>query len=175
MIINDILDLSKIEAGKLQLENIGFEPKEMVSRAMQVLMHRAEEKGITLTNSSCDEDLSPALIGDPYRLNQVLLNLISNAIKFTTKGGVNLSCVVLKESPLTQTISVSVKDTGIGMDGFFVKSLFDKFSQEDVSVTRQYGGTGLGMSICKDLVELMGGDISVESTKGVGTRVSIYH
>ncbi|MDB5276667.1 MAG: luxQ 5 [Ferruginibacter sp.] len=172
VIINDILDLSKIEAGKLQLENIGFEPKEMVSRAMQVLMHRAEEKGITLTNSSCDEDLSPVLMGDPYRLNQVLLNLISNAIKFTTKGGVNLSCVVLKESPLTQTISVSVKDTGIGMDGFFVKSLFDKFSQEDVSVTRQYGGTGLGMSICKDLVELMGGEISVESTKGVGTRVS---
>jgi CheY-like chemotaxis protein len=83
-----------------------------------------------------------------------------------------LSCVALKESPLTQTISVSVKDTGIGMDGSYVKSLFDKFSQEDVSVTRKYGGTGLGMSICKDLVELMGGQIIVESRKDVGTCVS---
>ncbi len=172
VIINDILDLSKIEAGKLNLENIGFEPKAVISRAMQVLVHKAEEKGLSITNSKFDTNLSPVLMGDPYRLNQVLLNLISNAIKFTEKGGVDLSCSVIKDTPGTQTIFVEVKDSGIGMDGQFVKNLFEKFSQEDVSVTRQYGGTGLGMSICKDLLSLMGGEILVESKKGVGTTIS---
>ncbi|MEO6231975.1 MAG: PAS domain S-box protein [Ferruginibacter sp.] len=172
VIINDILDLSKIEAGKLNLENIGFEPKAVISRAMQVLVHKAEEKGLSITNSKFDANLSPVLMGDPYRLNQVLLNLISNAIKFTEKGGVDLSCSVIKETPGTQTIFVEVKDSGIGMDEGFVKNLFEKFSQEDLSVTRQYGGTGLGMSICKDLLSLMGGEIMVESKKGVGTTIS---
>ena len=172
VIINDILDLSKIEAGKLNLENIGFEPTAVISRATQVLMHKAEEKGLSITNSKSDARLWPVLMGDPYRLNQVLLNLISNAIKFTEKGGVDLSCTVLKESAASQTVFVEVKDTGIGMDKEFVKNLFENFSQEDVSITRQYGGTGLGMSICKDLIELMGGEIMVESTKGVGTTIS---
>ncbi len=172
VIINDILDLSKIEAGKLNLESIGFEPKAVISRAMQVLVHKAEEKGLTITNSKFDTSLSAVLMGDPYRLNQVLLNLISNAIKFTEKGGVDLSCTVLNETSLTQTIFVEVQDSGIGMDEHFVKNLFEKFSQEDLSVTRQYGGTGLGMSICKDLIELMGGEIIVKSTKGVGTSIS---
>jgi PAS domain S-box-containing protein len=172
VIINDILDLSKIEAGKLNLENIGFEPKAVISRAMQVLIHKAEEKGLSITNSKFDTGLSAVLLGDPYRLNQVLLNLISNAIKFTEKGGVDLSCSVVNDTPLTQTIFVEVKDSGIGMDEHFVKNLFEKFSQEDLSVTRQYGGTGLGMSICKDLIELMGGEIMVQSTKGVGTTIS---
>jgi CheY-like chemotaxis protein len=172
VIINDILDLSKIEAGKLQLENIGFAPKEVVNRAMQVLMHKAEEKGLYLTDSKCITDLWPVLMGDPYRLNQVLLNLISNAIKFTEKGGVNICSNIVNETAATQTICISIQDTGIGMDEAFVNNLFDKFSQEDVSVTRQYGGTGLGMSICKDLIELMGGEIKVESKKGTGTKVS---
>lgn len=172
VIINDILDLSKIEAGKLNLECIGFEPKAVISRVMQVLMHKAEEKGLSITNSTYDSNLSPVLMGDPYRLNQVLLNLISNAIKFTEKGCVDLSCTVLEDTPTMQLILVEVKDTGIGMDELFVNNLFEKFSQEDVSVTRRYGGTGLGMSICKDLIELMGGEISVESKKGEGTVVS---
>ncbi|MEJ7587231.1 MAG: PAS domain S-box protein [Ferruginibacter sp.] len=172
VIINDILDLSKIEAGKLNLENIGFEPKALISRAMQVMIHKAEEKGLSISDSTCDSGLSPILMGDPYRLNQVLLNLISNAIKFTEKGGVDLSCSVLKDTPFTQIIQIEVKDTGIGMDELFVNNLFEKFSQEDDSVTRQYGGTGLGMSISKDLVELMGGEIMVKSKKGEGTTVS---
>jgi PAS domain S-box-containing protein len=172
VIINDILDLSKIEAGKLNLEKIGFEPKAVISRAIQVLMHKAEEKGLSITNLHADLALSPVLIGDPYRLNQVLLNLMSNSIKFTEKGSVDLSCFVEEDSKTTQIIIVRVKDTGIGMDELFVKNLFEKFSQEDVSVTRQYGGTGLGMSICKDLIELMGGTINVESKKGEGTTVS---
>ncbi|MEO6549816.1 MAG: PAS domain S-box protein [Ferruginibacter sp.] len=172
VIINDILDLSKIEAGMLNLESISFEPKAVINRAMQVLMHKAEEKGLSITNSTLDDRLSPVLMGDPYRINQVLLNLMSNAIKFTEKGSVDLSCTVVQDSPISQTVQIEVIDTGIGMDDQFVYSLFDKFSQEDVSVTRQYGGTGLGMSISKDLIELMGGQIAVKSKKGVGTSVS---
>ena len=173
VIINDILDLSKIEAGKLNLECIGFEAKSVLSRVMQVMRHKAEEKGLSITNSLSDSALSPVLMGDPYRLNQVLLNLISNAIKFTEKGCVDLCCTVIENTAQTQVLLIEVKDTGIGMDDMFVTNLFEKFSQEDVSVTRQYGGTGLGMSICKDLVELMGGEIIVQSRKGLGTSVGI--
>jgi len=172
VIINDILDLSKIEAGKLNLECIGFEPKDIVSRATQVMTHKAEEKGLSITISNCDAAMSPVLMGDPYRLNQVLLNLISNAIKFTEAGTIDISCKVLDETATRQLVMVEVKDTGIGMEEMFVKNLFEKFSQEDVSVTRQYGGTGLGMSICKDLVELMGGEIIVKSKKGEGTTAA---
>lgn len=172
-IINDILDISKIEAGKLQIEKIGFELKEVVSRAIRVLGHKAEEKGLTITTGSLDNAVSGVLMGDPFRLNQILLNLINNSIKFTEKGGVVISFAVTSETVLTQTVSLTVKDTGIGMEELFVKNLFEKFSQEDASVTRQYGGTGLGMSICRDLVELMGGEIVVESKKGIGTAISV--
>ncbi len=172
VIINDILDLSKIEAGKLSLEKIGFEPKMIVGRAMHVMMHKAEEKGLAFTNSFCDPKISPVLIGDPYRLNQILLNLISNAIKFTEKGSVDLSCRVIQESDTHQTVRISVADTGIGMEEEFVQNLFQKFIQEDSSITRRYGGTGLGMSIFKELVELMEGSIEVHSKKSVGTTIS---
>ena len=172
-IINDILDISKIEAGKLQIEKIGFELKEVVSRAIRVLGHKAEEKGLTITTGSLDTAVSGVLMGDPFRLNQILLNLINNSIKFTEKGGVVISFEVISETVLTQTVRLTVKDTGIGMEELFVKNLFEKFSQEDASVTRQYGGTGLGMSICRDLVELMGGEIIVESRKGKGTSISV--
>lgn len=172
IIINDILDISKIEAGKLTIEKIGFQPKMVVERVMQVMMHKAEEKGILLTNSFCDSRLSPVLIGDPYRLNQVLLNFISNSIKFTHKGSVDISCSVIEDDDLAQKVKVSVNDTGIGMEEGNIKNLFEKFTQEDESVTRKFGGTGLGLSICKELIELMGGDIEVESKKGIGTTFS---
>lgn len=172
VIINDILDLSKIEAGKLSLEKIAFEPASIIKRAMQALNHKAEEKGLALTNSILDEKVSDVLMGDPYRLNQVLLNIISNAVKFTEKGGVDIKLEVINDARNSQTIQVSVKDTGIGMDEKFRQSLFEKFSQEDASVTRQYGGTGLGMSICRQLIELMDGEINVESEKGFGTTIS---
>ncbi|MGF2411695.1 MAG: PAS domain S-box protein, partial [Ferruginibacter sp.] len=173
IIINDILDLSKIDAGKLTLEKIGFEPKAVMSRVMQVMVHRAEEKGLNFINSFCDARMSPILLGDPYRLNQVLLNLISNAIKFTQKGNVDITCRVKEDLPTKQTVQLTVTDTGIGMDESFAKNLFDKFSQEDSSVVRKYGGTGLGMSISKELVDLMGGKINVSSKKGEGTSISI--
>ncbi len=172
IIINDILDLSKIEAGKLTLEKIGLDLKAVIKRAMQVLMHKAEEKGLTISNSKFDDNTAPILIGDPYRLNQILLNLIGNAIKFTEKGSIDIRCTLLQETNNSQTILLEVEDTGIGMDETFVKNLFEKFTQEDTSITRQYGGTGLGMTISKDLIELMGGNIKVKSKKGHGTNIS---
>ncbi len=172
VIINDILDLSKIEAGKLSLEKIAFEPKAVIKRAMQALNHKAEEKGLSLTNSLLDEKVSEVFLGDPYRLNQVMLNIISNAIKFTEKGSVDIMLEVINNTKMNQTIQVTIKDTGIGMEEKFRQNLFEKFSQEDESVTRQYGGTGLGMSICKELIELMGGEINVISERGVGTSMS---
>jgi PAS domain S-box-containing protein len=172
VIINDILDLSKIEAGKLSFENIGFEPHLFVLNAMQVLANKADEKGLQLTNSYFDNSVSKVLIGDPYRLNQVMLNLISNAIKFTEKGGIDVTLTVLNDTSESQLIKIAITDTGIGMEEEFVQRLFDKFSQEYESVSRKYGGTGLGMSICKDLIELMGGKIYATSKKGVGTTIT---
>jgi PAS domain S-box-containing protein len=169
-ILNDILDLSKLEIGKLSIEKIAFEPKEVLAIAMSVMMHKAEEKGIAFTNSFCDPKLSKVLIGDPFRLNQIILNLISNAIKFTEKGSVNIDCEVLHQDNDKQHIRITVTDTGIGMSETFSKNLFQKFTQEDESTTRKYGGTGLGMSICRELVELMNGKIYAESSKGVGSK-----
>jgi PAS domain S-box-containing protein len=171
-IINEILDLSKIEAGKLSLEVIGFEPKLVIGQVMQVMMHKAEEKGLLFTNSHCDIKLADVLLGDPYRLNQILLNLVSNSIKFTDAGTVDISCNVIEENDLQQIVKVTVSDTGKGMDEAFTKKLFKKYTQEDESTARIYGGTGLGMSICEELVHLMDGSISVESKKGGGTSIS---
>jgi PAS domain S-box-containing protein len=171
IIINDILDLSKLEAGKLNLESIGFRADKLIEQTMQVMMHKAEEKGLALTNSFLDPLLSPVLIGDPYRLNQIFLNLFSNSVKFTEKGMVDIRCTILKDEATEQLVEFQVRDTGIGMDESFLGSLFQKFRQEDESVTRRFGGTGLGMSICKELVEFMHGSISVESKKGEGTII----
>ena len=173
IIINDILDFSKIEAGKLSLENIGFEMTEVIEKAMQVMLYKAEEKGISITKN-ISEGISPVLLGDPYRINQVLLNLINNAIKFTEKGKVSIGCERVKETITTQTLKITVSDTGIGMEKEFVDRIFEKFTQEDVSVTRRYGGTGLGLSISKELVALMGGEIKVVSEKNTGTDISFY-
>ncbi|MCJ8211052.1 PAS domain S-box protein [Mucilaginibacter sp. RS28] len=172
VIINDILDLSKIDAGKLSLETIGFELQKVADRAVQVLSLKAEEKGLRLVNTFFDQQISPVLLGDPFRLNQILLNLIGNAIKFTEKGTVSLKFFLEKDEDTQQTIKVSVEDTGVGMDENYIEHLFDKFSQENESITRQYGGTGLGMSICRELVELMGGTIGAVSAKGKGTIIA---
>ncbi|PWS27538.1 hypothetical protein DHW03_08040 [Pedobacter yonginense] len=172
VIINDVLDLSKIDAGKLSLENIGFNLIDVLQNSMQVITHKGEQKGLDLNNYYFDGKIAPVLIGDPYRINQVLLNLMTNAVKFTEKGSVDLSCKVITDRLHSQVIEVSVKDTGIGMEESFVAHLFDKFSQEYESVSRKYGGTGLGMSICKNLIKQMGGEIFVDSVKNVGTTIS---
>ncbi len=172
VIINDILDLTKIEAGKLNLESIGFDLYKVIMNSSQVFQHKAEEKGLTLVNSSFSADISPILIGDPYRINQILLNLLSNAIKFTEQGSVTVRVMLLEDKEQSQIIQISVSDTGVGMDPGYLDKLFEKFTQEYESISRKYGGTGLGMSICKDLVELMHGHIQVDSTKGKGTTVA---
>ena len=173
VIINDILDLSKLEANKLSFEKIGFKPKLVIGNALKVMQHKAEEKGIKLTNSFCDMQLSPILIGDPYRINQILLNIVSNAIKFTDVGSVDITCKVLKDHGDFQNLEMKITDTGIGMDSIFLNKLFEKFTQEYETKSKNYGGTGLGMAITKSLIDNMGGEILVESEKNKGTTVSI--
>jgi PAS domain S-box-containing protein len=171
VIINDLLDFSKIESGKMTIERIGFHLNVVIDNAVQILRHRAEEKGILLL-SDYDSIVAPVLLGDPYRINQVLMNLLSNAIKFTEEGSVSIACRVAHADAISQTITFTVSDTGIGMSPEFLAHLFDKFSQEDESISRRYGGTGLGMSIIRQLVELMGGTIQVTSEKNMGTSIS---
>lgn len=171
VIINDVLDFSKIEAGQLSLEQIGFNMAELVQRAVHVMAQNAKEKGLHLS-ATVDSTLAPVLIGDPYRLNQILLNLISNAIKFTNAGSVLVHCTC-RNFGRTQSVHITVTDTGIGIDPDFQRNLFTKFTQEDDSIGRRYGGTGLGMSITKQLVDMMGGSIRVSSAKNKGTTVYV--
>ena len=172
IIINDILDFSKIEAGKLTLEKIGFRLPDVINHCCCVMRQKAEEKGLLL-EYSLDENIASVFSGDPHRLNQVLINLLSNAIKFTESGKVTIDCSIEEDNTLNQLIQIKVSDTGIGMSEAFLKDLFAKFSQEDESAARKYGGTGLGMSISKQLIELMGGRIEVKSEKNIGTDVFI--
>ena len=168
-IINEILDFSKIEAGRVELENIPFNLKDILDRVYSYLSHAAEEKTITLS-TSMDIPLQKAVIGDPVRLQQVLSNLVNNAIKFTFTGGVDLSCNLIQETGDSVTLLFSVSDTGIGISKENLQNVFEKFKQEDESVTRIYGGTGLGLAISKQLVGLMGGNLLVDSEKGAGSR-----
>ncbi|MGY3053995.1 PAS domain S-box-containing protein [Pedobacter sp. UYEF25] len=171
VLINDVLDLAKIDAGKLNLEYISFDLMAELLDAIKVVTHKAELKGLTLNQHFVRDKVAPILSGSPDRLKQIIINLLTNAIKFTEKGSVNISCEVLEDKPDAQLIEIAIQDTGIGMDKSYVARIFDKFSQEHESVSRKYGGTGLGMSISKSLIEQMGGTISVNSEKGVGTKV----
>ncbi len=167
-IINDILDMSKIEAGKLVFENIGFDFQKVISDAIQSLSYLAASKSVSLSYS-IDSAIEKILIGDPVRLEQIFLNLISNAIKFTNEGSVEVNCVLKESNETTNCIECNITDTGIGIEKDKLSVIFDSFTQEDTSTTRKFGGTGLGLSITKQLVERMNGTISVESEKGKGT------
>jgi len=172
-IINDILDFSKIEAGRLILESASFRLEDMVSSVLTLLRQRALEKDIELLldiRSSRLAGNSGTFVGDPLRLEQVLTNLLANAVKFTEKGDVQLSIEEISRTTKTCSLRFCVKDTGIGMTPEQVGRLFQEFSQADGSTTRQYGGTGLGLSIAKRLLSLMGGEISVVSEPGKGTQ-----
>ena len=168
VIVNDILDISKIEAGKLDLEYIGFNLKESLNNTIRSLDYKAKEKGIRLQHNF-DDHISTILIGDPVRLNQIIINLINNAIKFTHEGGVTLNCTLVRKTDTTNTIEFRVTDTGIGIDKDKLEKIFESFSQEDESTTRKYGGTGLGLSISTQLVQLYKGQLKVESEKNKGT------
>lgn len=171
VVINDILDISKIEAGKMSIQNIAFRPQELLKNVLAVMRPRADEKGLRL-QLYVETDFPSVLSGDPYRINQILLNLISNSIKFTDKGSVEIRCSSKAFSDSKYRITFSIADTGVGIESGFIPHIFDKFSQEYRSITRRSGGTGLGMAICKQLVELMGGEIAVLSEPGKGTEVT---
>ena len=166
-IINELLDLSKIEAGKMELEAIPFCLLQIIKNAVDLLHVRAEEKGLSL-EIQADEHLPKQVIGDHNRLRQIILNLVGNAVKFTQKGGITVQIALENIVNNTAQIKFAVIDTGIGISEQELPHLFDKFHQVDASTSRKYGGTGLGLFICHQLIELMGGQISVKTEEGKG-------
>jgi PAS domain S-box-containing protein len=171
-LINDILDFSKIEAGKLEIEKIDFELPQLIHGVVGMLAPKATEKSIEIRCEFINK-LPEIVVGDPVRLRQVLVNLASNAIKFTGQGTVQIAAETLKDTDVSDgevQIKFSVIDSGIGIPSEGIKKLFKSFSQVESGTTRKYGGTGLGLAICKQLVGLMGGEIGVESTENVGSQ-----
>jgi len=174
VIINDILDLSKIEAGKMEFEQTPFLVSDVLDTAYHTMLFRAEEKKLEF-KLDIQEEVPKALIGDPVRLTQVLINLTGNAIKFTEKGGVTIRVRLKnKTEDSFADVEFSVVDTGIGIPEDKLGKIFESFSQASSDTTRKYGGTGLGLTISKQLIELQGGAIQVTSTMGQGTSFSFH-
>ena len=167
-IINEILDFSKIEAGKLRLESVEFSLRELLADITKSMSVRAYQQGIALY-SSLDDDVPESLRGDPARLRQILLNLVGNAIKFTPEGEVELRIGVRSRAGERVTLDFEVRDTGIGIPEDRQEAIFAAFDQADTSTTRKYGGTGLGLAISRQIVEMMGGTLSVRSEPGKGS------
>ncbi|OGI06789.1 MAG: hypothetical protein A2Y40_00920 [Candidatus Margulisbacteria bacterium GWF2_35_9] len=167
-VINDILDFSKIEAGKLEIESVDFKLDQVISNIVDVISIKAAEKNIELLNN-IKNDVPCSLIGDPLRLGQVIINLVNNAVKFTEKGHILIKVELIEKDFDRCRIKFSVNDSGIGMTKEQMDKLFFAFSQADSSITRKFGGTGLGLTICKNLVEMMNGKIYVESELGIGS------
>ncbi|MBV8836030.1 MAG: PAS-domain containing protein [Alphaproteobacteria bacterium] len=170
-ILNDILDLSKLDSGKLEFDEQPFSLEAVLDNARSIVGMRAAEKGLAL-RVEIDPNLPQALFGDPNRLRQVILNLVSNAVKFTTSGEIVVSARCARRDEKSATLQIAVRDTGIGIAPDRLGRLFTDFVQADPSIHRQYGGTGLGLAICKRLVDQMGGVIAVESIPGQGSRFS---
>lgn len=172
VIINDILDLSKIEAGKIVIEQTDFVMTELINSIKDILLFRAEEKGLEF-HVSVDDQIPTRLIGDPTRINQVLINLAGNAVKFTEKGYVSLAVTVEKKEGHNYWIRFDITDTGIGISPDYVERIFESFTQAGTDIARRFGGTGLGLTISRQLVTLMNGEISVTSELGKGTRFTV--
>ncbi|MCL4782374.1 MAG: hypothetical protein KJZ70_05005 [Bryobacterales bacterium] len=168
-IVNDVLDLSKLEAGKLSLEKVPFDLRELLEGAVSLLYPQAERKGLAY-GLSYSHRMPAKFIGDPFRLRQIVLNLLSNAIKFTQAGTVHLEAMEGELRGGALWMRLVVEDTGIGIEPEKRRMIFDEFQQGDLSTTRKYGGTGLGLSLSKRLVDLMAGEIEVESNLGKGSR-----
>ena len=167
-VINDILDFSKVEAGRLELEELDFDLRESVENVCDILAQRAHDKGLELV-TVVDDRVPDALIGDSGRLRQVLMNLVGNAVKFTESGEVTVRVDLVEEKAEAAVLKFEVRDTGIGIPADAVPRLFHAFVQADGSTTRKYGGTGLGLAISRQIVGLMGGEISATSTPGTGS------
>lgn len=168
-IINDILDFSKIESGQIQFENIDFELHGLIKNVFQLMKFKADEKGIEF-NYTISPEIPKVLQGDPLRISQILLNLVNNAIKFTHEGKVILNVSLIDRSGQTARILFKTIDTGIGISEEGKTMLFKEYSQSELSTSRKYGGTGLGLAISKNLVNLMNGEIGVESELGKGSE-----
>jgi len=168
-IINDILDFSKIEAGKLDIESIEFNLEDVLENLANMVPVKAQEKRLEILFAT-SPDVPLSLIGDPLRLGQILLNLTNNAVKFTEHGEVVIRTQLVNKTEDQVTLACSVQDTGIGMTAEQAAKLFQPFTQADTSTTRKFGGTGLGLTICKRLVEMMGGEIGVDSKPGQGSN-----
>ena len=167
-ILNDILDLSKIEAGKLSFENIAFDIRRIVKDIVVLHSLKAEQQGVVL-RQQIDESFPAFLMGDPMRLRQVIVNLVSNALKFTKQGEVKISIDVVAKDADSVELKITVSDTGIGIPEAAQETLFNAFTQADGSTTRKYGGTGLGLAIVSQLVEMMGGALGMDSVEGKGS------
>jgi two-component system, sensor histidine kinase len=171
-LLDDVLDMTKIESGKLSLEVTAVDLRALLETATALYRERANGKGLQFT-VSLDEVPEGLFNTDSARLKQVIYNIVSNAVKFTETGEVHVACAAVSTGTGAQYLQIGVTDTGIGMNEETITRLFAPFEQADASITRQFGGTGLGLSICKTLVELMGGEIHVSSTPGVGSRFDI--
>jgi len=167
-LINDILDFSKIEAGKVELETLDFHLRVTLEDTVDILAFKAREKGLALVNT-IDPEVSVHVRGDPGRLRQIIVNLAGNAIKFTSSGSITVKTSLVSDDETTQTLRFAIMDTGIGIPEAKQASLFSPFTQVDSSTTRKYGGTGLGLAISRQLAELMGGTIGLESVEGLGS------
>lgn len=172
-LINDILDFSKIEAGKMDFENIAFDLRHEMDVFIKIMVFKAQEKGLDLILDTTQLPPQGMIISDPGRLRQIVTNLVSNAIKFTTKGKITLTLALKTEDPTHGRLYIDVTDTGIGIAQEKIESLFEMFTQADGSTTRQYGGTGLGLAIVKKLSKLMGGTVSATSTIDEGSTFSV--
>jgi len=170
-IVNDVLDISKIESGKMELENVPFDMHELFSSCRALVMPKAVEKGIML-HFYAEPSIGRRPLGDPTRLRQVFVNLLTNAIKFANAGMVKLLSDIVNMDENTITMHFEVKDSGIGMTPEQIKRIFDPFIQAETGTTRKFGGTGLGLAITRNIVERMGGKLSVESVPGIGSKFS---
>lgn len=171
-IINTILDISKIDSGELNMDHKDFDLQEVMAEIVKILGSNAKEKGLLLS-SSFDRKLSKIVVGDATQLKQILINIVNNAIKFTQNGSVKIDFRLVKKDKIEQDFILKVSDTGLGISKEHLKKIFTKFNQEDPSNARKNGGTGLGLHISKELIELMGGSIDIVSTKTKGTEVTI--
>ena len=170
-IINDILDISKVESGQMELERVSFDLENTLDQVVDLHSVNAHEKAVEIVYDF-DRRLPSEVMGDPFRLKQIVMNLLSNAIKFTNEGTVSLKVEVKNETEMGMDLQFSVRDTGIGIDKSKIDHVFESFTQADSSTTRMFGGTGLGLNITKTLVEMMGGELNVESRLGKGSTFS---